>query len=99
VVSCTHRYLTFVDRKPPATTSNRFTTPEPTLDAGEVLERIRTIQSENLRRLDDDIALLTKYLKTQEAPKAVIDVIKGLSSQQQKRWENALEQIEDLLED
>src|ERR1700746_555060 len=32
--------LTFVDRKPPARTSNPFTTPEPTFDAGEILERM-----------------------------------------------------------
>ncbi len=33
--------LTFVERKPPARTSNPFTSPEPTFDAREVLERIR----------------------------------------------------------
>src|ERR1700757_3974056 len=40
--------LTFVDRKPPARTSNPFTTLEPVFDAGEILERIRTVQEENL---------------------------------------------------
>jgi hypothetical protein len=52
--------LTFVERKPPARTSNPFTDPEPSFDAGEVLERIRTIERENIQRLADDIAILTK---------------------------------------
>jgi hypothetical protein len=34
--------VNFVERKPPARTSNPFTTPEPVLDAGEVLECIAT---------------------------------------------------------
>ena len=42
--------LTYVDRKPPASTSNPFTTPEPAFDADEVLERIRSVQEENLKR-------------------------------------------------
>jgi hypothetical protein len=50
--------LTLVDRKPPARTSNRFTIPEPIFDAGEILERIATVQKENLRRIDDDIDIL-----------------------------------------
>jgi hypothetical protein len=36
--------LTFVERKPPARTSNPFTNPEPVLDAGEVLNRIATVK-------------------------------------------------------
>lgn len=36
--------LTFVERKPPAKTSNPFTTPEPVFDGGELLERIETVQ-------------------------------------------------------
>ena len=46
--------LTFVDRKPPAKTSNPFTTPEPTLDAGEILERIETVQRDSLKQSGDD---------------------------------------------
>jgi hypothetical protein len=64
--------LNFIERKPPARTTNPFTDPEPTFDAGEVLERIRTVQQENVKRLKDDIAILTKYLQTQDAPKAVL---------------------------
>jgi hypothetical protein len=48
----------FVERKPPARTSKPFTTPEPVLDACEVLERIATVKEENLKRLDDDIDIL-----------------------------------------
>ena len=55
--------LTFVERKPPARTSNPFTQPEPIFDAGKVMERISAVQRENLQRLDDDIEILTKYLK------------------------------------
>src|ERR1700760_1707546 len=55
--------LTYVDRKAPARTSNPFTTPEPTFDAAEVLERLRTVQQENLQRVDDDLDILKAYLK------------------------------------
>jgi hypothetical protein len=48
----------FVERKPPARTFNPFTTPEPVLDAGEVLECIAAVKEENLKRLDDDIDIL-----------------------------------------
>jgi hypothetical protein len=43
--------LTFVDRKPPARTSNPFTNPEPVFDAGEMLERIETVQRDSLKRV------------------------------------------------
>ena len=46
-------------------TSNPFATPEPTVDAAEVLERIRSVERENIQRLEDDTAILGKYLKTQ----------------------------------
>lgn len=42
--------LTYVDRQPPAKTSNPFTTPEPTLDAEAVLERIDVVRRKSLRR-------------------------------------------------
>jgi hypothetical protein len=48
----------FIERKPPARTSNPFTTPEPVLDACEVLEHIATVKEENLKRLNDDIDIL-----------------------------------------
>jgi hypothetical protein len=40
--------LTFVERKPPARTSNPFTNPAPAFDTDEILERITTVQEENL---------------------------------------------------
>jgi hypothetical protein len=61
--------LTFVERKNPAKTSNPFTQPEPTFDAGEVLERIATVQRENLKRLDDDIDIQKVYLKKRAHPR------------------------------
>jgi hypothetical protein len=36
--------LTYVERKPPARTSNPFADPEPVIDADEILERIGTVQ-------------------------------------------------------
>jgi hypothetical protein len=42
--------------------------PEPAHDTAAISERIATIQRENLQRLDDDIAILVKYLKTEGAP-------------------------------
>jgi hypothetical protein len=91
--------LTFVERKPPAKTSNPFTTAEPVFDAGEVLERIATVQRENLQRLEDDIAVLTKYLKIEGVPKATINTLEGLRSGQQQSWKTAVEHIAELLED
>ena len=73
---------TFVEHKPPARTSNPFTGPEPLLDAGEILERIAAIKEENLKRTDDNIDILKSYLKTQRAPKAVIEALEGLTVEQ-----------------
>jgi len=42
--------VTFVERKPPARTSNPFTHPEPVFDVEEILERIAAVQEENLKR-------------------------------------------------
>ena len=75
--------LTFVERKPPAKTSNPFTNPEPVLDASEVLEKIDSVSVENLQRSDDDIDILKSYLKAQHAPKAAIETLEGLTVEQQ----------------
>jgi hypothetical protein len=89
--------LTFVDRKPPARTSNPFTTPEPVFDAEEVLERIRTVQQENLQRLDDDLDILKAYLKTQHTPKTVIGALERLTVEQHVSWKRAIKKIENLV--
>ena len=91
--------LTFVERKTPAKTSNPFTQPEPTFDAAKVIERISAVQRENLQRLDDDIEILTKYLKTEGVPKAAISALEGMSHEQQESWKKAVEHIEELLEE
>ena len=91
--------LTFVERKAPTRTSNPFTTAEPVFNAGEVMERIRTVERETLQRLGEDIAILTKYLKTQNVPRAAVDALEGLSHKQQESWETALKRIEELLEE
>jgi hypothetical protein len=89
--------LTFVERKTPARTSNPFTNPEPTLDAAEVLEKIATVQRENLQRVDDDIEILRKYLKAEGAPKAAISILEGMRAKQHDSSMTAVERIEELL--
>ena len=91
--------LTFVERKPPAKTSNPFTTPEPEIDTAEVMERIATVQEENLKRLDEDIDILKAYLKTQGAPKAAISTLEGLTVEQHVSWKKTVKKIEELLEE
>jgi uncharacterized small protein (DUF1192 family) len=91
--------ITFVERKPPARTSNPFTDPDTVFDADEVLERIATVQDENLKRLDDDIDILKAYLKTQHAPKAAIEALEGLAVEQHVSWKKAVARIKKLLEE
>jgi hypothetical protein len=88
-----------VERKAPVKTSNPFTNPEPVFDASEVIEHISNVQRENLERLDDDVAILTKYLKTQNTPKATISALEGLRIEQHESWKTAVERIEELLEE
>lgn len=88
--------LTFVER---TKTSNPFTEPESVFDAIEVIERIRTVQKENLRRLDDDLDILKAYLKTQHVPKGSIEALEGLTVEQHVSWKKAVERIKKLLEE
>jgi hypothetical protein len=90
--------LTFVERKTPARTSNPFTSPEPVFDSDEILERIATVQEENLKRLDVDLDILKAYLKTQRAPKAAIEALEGLTVEQHVSWKKAVDRIKKLLE-
>jgi hypothetical protein len=90
--------LTFVERKPPAKTSNPFTTPEPTLDAAAVLERIDIVRRESLKRLVDDIDILKSYLKTENAPNAVIEALETLIVDQHVNWKKAIEKVKKALE-
>ena len=83
--------LKFVDRVP-----RKPVKAEP--DTSDLMERIATVQRENLQRLDDDIAILTKYLKTRGAPKAAIDALQTLRDEQRESWKKAIEQIADLME-
>ena len=58
--------------------------PEPVFDGGELLERIETVQRDSLKLLkqsDDDIDILKAYLKTQRAPKPVIEALEGAVSE------------------
>jgi hypothetical protein len=82
--------LKFTDRIPPKA-------PEAVHDTSAIFERIATIQRESLQRLDDDIAVFTKYLKTEGASKDVMDVLDHLSNEQHASWEAAIERIEELM--
>ena len=75
-------------------------TPEPVQhDTSAISERISTVQRENLQRLGDDIAILTKYLKTEGAPKAAIGVLETLSHEVHASWQATVERIEELMEE
>jgi hypothetical protein len=91
--------LTHVERRPPTKTSNPFTDPEPVIDADEILERIGSVQAENLKRLDDDIDILKSYLKTQHAPKAAIETLEVLTVEQHVSWKKAIDRIKKLLDE
>jgi hypothetical protein len=49
--------------------------------------------------LDDDIAILTKYLKTEGASREVMKALETLSNEQHGSWQAAVERIEDLMGD
>jgi hypothetical protein len=84
--------LKFTDRVTPMAT-------KPVHDTSAIFERVAAIQRENLQRLDDDIAILTKYLKTEGAPKAAIDALEALSNEQHASWQAAVERIEEVMEE
>jgi hypothetical protein len=89
--------ITFVERKPPARTSNPFTEPEPVFDTEEVLERVESVQHDRLKESDDDIDILKAYLKTQRAPDAAIEALEDLIVDQHKAWKTALGKIKKVL--
>ena len=64
-----------------------------------IFERVATIQRENLQRLDDDIEILKKYLKTEGAGKEVLQALETLSNEQHASWQAVVERIEDLMEE
>jgi hypothetical protein len=85
--------LKYLERKPPARTSNPFTEPESVFDTDEIMERIGTVQQESLERLDGDIDILKSYLKTQRAPKTAIEALEDLTVDQHKAWQLAMGKI------
>jgi hypothetical protein len=82
--------LKFVDRVPQKPVKSG---PDP----DDLIERIAAVQRENLQRLDDDIAILTKFLKTKGAPKAAIEALEALRGEQKESWTTAVDLIDDLL--
>jgi hypothetical protein len=89
--------LTFVERKIPTKTSNPFTTPEPTFDIGEVLERIHAVEEDNLKRSDEHLDILKAYLETQYVPKTVTEALESLTVEQHVIWKKTIKKIENLL--
>lgn len=87
--------LTYLDEAKPEPVA----APEPAFDAAEIIERITNVQRESTQRLDDDIALLTKYLKTKDVPKSVISLLETLRSDQQKSWQRTIDKITELLDE
>jgi hypothetical protein len=63
------------------------------------MERIDVVRREGLKRIDDDVDILKSYLKTQGAPKNVIDVLEGLTVEQHVSWKKAVDRIKKLLEE
>ena len=56
------------------------------------------LYANGLQRLDDDIEILKTYLKAEDAPKAAIEALKGITSDQHKSWKAAIDRIKKLLE-
>ena len=86
----------FVDQ--PRSTVRPSKPAEPEIDSAEILKRVTTIQRESLDRFEDDIALLTKYLRSQGIPKASVNALEALSSEVHESWRVTVEKIEELLE-
>jgi hypothetical protein len=61
------------------------------------MERIATVQKENVQRLDDDIDILKSYLKAEDAPKAAIEALEDLTIDQHKSWKAAIEKLKKVL--
>jgi hypothetical protein len=51
-----------------------------------------------LRRLDDDLDSLTKFLRTISAPKGAMDAVQTFSREQHKSWQKAVDKITELLD-
>jgi hypothetical protein len=83
--------LAFIERVAP-TTVGSFR------DPSAISKRIATIQRESLERLDDDIAVLKKYMKTEDAPTATIVALDILSNELHASWQAAVERIDELIE-
>jgi hypothetical protein len=58
-----------------------------------MVESIITVQRESLQGLDSDLDILKSYLKTQHAPKGVIEALEGLTVEQHKAWKLAVGKI------
>jgi hypothetical protein len=93
----------YVDLELPGTYLNRFHVDVATLkfvdrvprkpvksgpDPDDLIERIASVQRENLQRLDDDITILAKYLKTKGAPKPAINALESLRNEQHESWQH-----------
>jgi hypothetical protein len=66
-------------------------------DSNHLMERIDIIQRESLQHLDEDIELLTTYLKTEGAP-AAVKAVESLRNEQTKVWQKVIERVKGSLE-
>jgi hypothetical protein len=89
--------LKFVDRVP--RTSKPIAEAKTKLNAAKILERIAVVQNENLQRLDGDIAILNKYLKSEGVTQDVIHALENLNNEQHASWQLAVERIQELMEE
>jgi hypothetical protein len=88
--------LKFVDRAPRPSQKSLNLKVGPNADL--LIERIETIQREDLQHLEEDIELLTKYLKNEGAPTAAIKAVESLRREHNKSWETVVNRIKELME-
>ena len=64
----------------------------------QLIDRIEIVQREDLQHLEEDIELLTKYLKNEGAPAAAIKAVESLRREHSKSWETVVNLIRELME-
>jgi hypothetical protein len=85
----------FVDRA--ATDQRAVPKAQPKFGGGEVLNASERSGARTYSGLTDDVDTLTKYLKTEGAPKAAIDLLTTPGKEQRNNWRTAIDRIQELL--
>jgi hypothetical protein len=89
--------FTFAERKPPARTSNPFTSPGPVLTVASCSSASRPSSVKASKQSGDEIDILKAYLKTQRPPKALIAALEDLIVDQHKAWKMAIGKVKKVL--